>query len=64
MKSEQPKSMRNAPDDRGLTCLHCGGRRFRVIYTRPAIGGKVLRRRECRECRRRVTTWERAVGRD
>jgi transcriptional regulator NrdR family protein len=49
---------------RGLICRHCGGWRFRVIYTRAARGGRVIRRRECRNCAKRVTTWERAIGVD
>ena len=45
-------------DQRGLVCRNCGCRHFRVIYTRPAWGGRILRRRECRHCGRRITTWE------
>ena len=45
-------------DQRGLVCRHCGCRHFRVIYTRPAWGGRILRRRECRHCGKRLTTWE------
>ena len=53
----------NANEDkqRGLQCRQCGGRRFRVIYTR-AADAKVVRRRECRKCATRITTWERAIG--
>lgn len=52
------------PDEgnRGLRCRHCGCRHFSVIYTRRAWGGKLVRRRECRYCKRRVTTWERIIG--
>jgi hypothetical protein len=46
-------------DQRGLVCRHCGCRHFRVIYTRPALGGRLVRRRECRNCAERFTTWER-----
>jgi len=49
-------------DDRGLRCRHCGCRHFRVIYTRRAWGGKLVRRRECQNCRQRVTTTERISG--
>jgi transcriptional regulator NrdR family protein len=49
-------------DDRGLRCRHCGCGHFRVIYTRPAWGGKLVRRRECRHCGNRVTTSERIIG--
>jgi hypothetical protein len=46
-------------DKRGLECRHCGCKHFRVIYTRPAWGGRIQRRRECRNCGKRLTTWER-----
>jgi transcriptional regulator NrdR family protein len=44
---------------RGLECPRCGCQHFRVVYTRPALGGRIMRRRECRHCGRRVTTYER-----
>jgi hypothetical protein len=47
-------------DKRGLECRYCGCKHFRVIYTRPAWGGRLLRRRECRNCGKRLTTWEHA----
>jgi transcriptional regulator NrdR family protein len=62
MKNGHAERPKNVQADRGLTCRQCGWRRFRVIYTRAALGGKVVRRRECRNCRTRVTTWERAIG--
>jgi len=43
---------------RGLECPKCGCAHFRVLYTRPATGGRLLRRRMCRHCGRRVTTYE------
>lgn len=54
------------PDDksaqqRGLACPHCGCEHFRVIYTRRALGKKVVRSRECRNCGRRVITYERVA---
>jgi hypothetical protein len=45
-------------DQRGLVCRQCGCKHFRVIYTRPAWGGRLVRRRECRHCGKRFTTWE------
>jgi transcriptional regulator NrdR family protein len=48
--------------DRGLRWRQCGAGRLRVVYTRHAPGGKVVRQRECRACGARVTTWERVVG--
>ena len=49
---------REATDQKGLVCRYCGCRHFRVIYTRRAYGGRIMRRRECRHCRKRTTTWE------
>jgi hypothetical protein len=49
-------------DQRGLVCRQCGCKHFRVIYTRPAWGGRLVRRRECRHCGRRMTTWEKPFG--
>jgi transcriptional regulator NrdR family protein len=46
-------------DKRGLECPKCGCKHFRVIYSRPALGGRIIRRRECRNCGRRATTTER-----
>lgn len=45
-------------DDVGLECRECGCKHFYTLYTRPAHANKVLRRRECRHCGRRVTTYE------
>lgn len=47
---------------KGLVCRICGCRHFRVLYTRRAWGGRLLRRRSCRHCGRRVTTTERIIG--
>jgi transcriptional regulator NrdR family protein len=58
----QRKSWPQGEDNRGLVCRHCGCKHFRVTYTRPAWGDRISRRRECRHCGRRVTTWERATG--
>jgi transcriptional regulator NrdR family protein len=46
---------------RGLECPICGCAHFRVLYTRRALGGRLLRRRECRYCGRRITTYEQTV---
>jgi len=61
MKQEE-KEKDDREDDRGLRCRHCGCRHFYVIYTRRAIGERLVRRRECRHCGRRVTTCERIIG--
>jgi transcriptional regulator NrdR family protein len=46
--------------DYGLQCRHCGCKHFRVVYTRPYHGGRIMRCRECRLCGVRMTTWEKA----
>lgn len=50
------------PAPRGLICPRCGCAEFRVVYTRPGVGGRIVRRRECRYCARRMTTSERPLG--
>ena len=57
-----PLTAKDLQERRGLTCRHCGCKHFRVIYTRPAWAGRIQRRRECRDCGKRVTTWEKAGG--
>jgi hypothetical protein len=61
MKNERQRAQESL-SSRGLICRHCGRTRFRVIYTRSAGGGRVIRRRECRNCLERITTWEKAIG--
>ncbi len=57
-----PSEPRSDPVERGLRCRKCGCGHFRVVYTRRAAGGRIVRRRECRHCGTRLTTWERIVG--
>jgi hypothetical protein len=52
----------NPIDKRGLECRYCGCKHFRVIYTRPASGGRIARRREYRNCEKRMTTWEKPAN--
>jgi transcriptional regulator NrdR family protein len=47
---------------RGLVCPRCGCRHFEVVYTRASFGAKIIRRRECRHCGKRITTWEKEIG--
>ena len=49
-------------EERGLRCPACGGGHFHVLYTRRAWGNRIIRRRECRYCGRRMTTTERQTG--
>lgn len=42
----------------GLQCLNCGCRHLPVKITNPTVGGKVRRVRECRNCDRRLVTYE------
>ena len=60
-----PKATTSSPsseDTRGIECRYCGCKHFRVIYTRRGWGGKLIRRRECRHCGKRMTTWEKPIG--
>jgi len=42
----------------GIECPACGCRHFHVLYTRAFTEGRILRRRECRYCGRRLSTVE------
>jgi transcriptional regulator NrdR family protein len=59
---KQPAASNQDRDRRGIECPRCGCRHFRVIYTRAVWGGRIVRRRECRHCGRRITTSERMSG--
>jgi len=59
----QPMDNRTISQKRGLECPRCGCGHFRVLYTRRAWGGRLLRRRECRYCGQRMTTYEQSATR-
>lgn len=50
-----------AAEPKGLVCPNCGCRHFYVVYTRPRAE-KIVRRKECRHCGRRITSCERVIG--
>ena len=45
---------------RGIECPKCGCRHLHVVYTTRGPA-RVTRRRECRNCGRRITTTERVI---
>lgn len=61
MIQKEPRRVAKPDEQRGLVCPRCGCEHFRVIYTRRALGGKVVRNRKCRHCGRRVITYERVA---
>jgi len=62
MNVRPPKPAEKPEEQRGLVCSKCGCQHFWVVYTRASWGGRIVRRRECRHCGRRVTTIERSLG--
>jgi transcriptional regulator NrdR family protein len=60
MNEQQPRPAERPDEQRGIVCAKCGCQHFRVVYTRPGWGSRIIRRRECRNCGWRVTTYERA----
>ena len=58
MKPAKPPNPQSPPPESGLRCRDCGCRDLRVIYVRRALGGRTMRRRECRNCCKRVTPSE------
>jgi len=45
----------------GLICRNCGCRHFTVVYTRRTSKNRILRRRQCCNCGRRITTYEEEI---
>jgi len=60
--SRQEATPRPGEREHGLRCPSCGCGHWRVIYTRPRSGGRLVRRRECRHCGRAVITTEKLNG--
>jgi len=60
MRKEPPNEAKPPEEERGLVCTRCGCRHFWVVYTRPASRQRIMRMRECRNCGRRVPTYEEA----
>lgn len=61
--SAEPSDMSDASSEskstqRGIECPNCSCRHFYVVYTRPR-SQKIVRRKECRNCGRRILTFER-----
>ena len=48
--------------DKGIECPKCGCRHFYTVWTRPAPRNRIWRRRECRHCGHKITTYEQALG--
>jgi transcriptional regulator NrdR family protein len=49
-------------ETKGLFCRNCHCRDLRVVRTRPAMNGKIMRIRECRNCERRLISYEAEAG--
>lgn len=61
MIRQPPNPMEKPEKKRGLVCPKCACENFRVVYTRRALEGRIVRNRECRHCGRRIMTYERVV---
>ncbi len=56
---EKPLPAPQAPANPvGIVCRGCGCRHFHLVEIRPALAGRIMKRRECRHCGRRLTTYE------
>ena len=51
------RKVQGAGKEVGLVCRWCGSNRLRVVYTR-GKPGQIIRRRECVDCKKRITTKE------
>lgn len=59
--SDERDASEGGDEPAGLECRTCGCRMFEVVYTRRAAG-RIIRRRQCRRCGRRISTTERETG--
>ena len=61
--ARQPPAVSAVPlGKRGPVCRSCGYRHFAIVYTHWGSGEKLIHRRECRHCGKRMTTGDRAIG--
>lgn len=56
------KRKRLVTGDRGLVCGACGCRHFYTTHTEPLADGRIRRRKVCRACGRKKTTYEIGLG--
>jgi transcriptional regulator NrdR family protein len=56
---KEKEDEREAPRAEGIPCRGCGCTHHHVVYVR-RLEGRVMRRRECRNCGRRMITYEEA----
>jgi DNA-directed RNA polymerase subunit RPC12/RpoP len=54
--------LQNRDKDGGLVCRKCGCRHFYTLRTEPASLGRIRRRKACRHCGHRITTYEQVGG--
>jgi len=45
----------------GLCCARCGCNHFYTLRTTKKQGGQIVRERKCRNCGRRIMTYEKAA---
>ncbi len=57
-----PQASARPPEKLGLECPVCACQDLRVIYTRRTPCGRLVRRRECRHCGKRMTTSESVIA--
>jgi len=57
-RTHRKRAIDGTQEKQGLICRNCGCRHFMVVHTRRTSKNRILRRRECRHCGRRITTYE------
>ena len=62
LTAEPPPREAQPEPERGIRCRACNCAHFYTLETRRQPGGRIMRRKECRHCGRRITTYERAFG--
>lgn len=59
--SLERRAFEKEPPKGGIRCPKCGCRHLPVVYTRDAVMGRRERLRECRHCKKRFRTYEKAL---
>lgn len=54
--------MAETETEKGIRCPGCGCRDLPVTRTTQAAGGKIMRKRKCRNCKREFPTYEAPAG--
>ncbi len=59
---ERPTAAELLGKAQGLECRKCGSKKLWVVWTRRATGGRIMRKRKCKDCGHPKVTFEHEAG--